>query len=223
MGKLDLLRDYNATAHLYDERYKEEQMPKISFLLGKLRPKEKDLLLDVGCGTGLLFEKVNCKLIVGVDISLNMLREAKKRATGVTNVYSGGAKAAEARAETEVERDAERGAEVGAKALGGESLESQQKLVGRIKDNVELILADAEFLPIRSGSVDIVVSVTALQLTEDQEKAISEIMRVLKDQGSFGISIIKKASVPNGLPKGTEIYDLDEMRDVFCVFKKEGF
>ncbi|TDA39800.1 MAG: hypothetical protein DSO08_01190 [Candidatus Methanomethylicota archaeon] len=89
-----------------------------------------------------------------------------------------------------------------------------------MKGNVELILADAEFLPIRGGSVDIVVSVTALQLTGGQEKAISEILRVLKDQGSFGISIIKKANLPNGLPKGTEIYDLDGMKDFFCVGKK---
>ncbi|NHV59900.1 MAG: class I SAM-dependent methyltransferase [Candidatus Verstraetearchaeota archaeon] len=217
MGKLDLLRDYNATAHLYDERYKEEQMPKISFLLGKLKPKEKDVLLDVGCGTGLLFEKVNCGLIVGVDISLNMLREAKKRAKGVVRPCAG---VTEAGAETEVEGGAEIGAEVLGKAMGGESSESQQNPVGGIMGNVELILADAEFLPIRGGSVDIVVSVTALQLTGGQEKAISEILRVLKDQGSFGISIIKKANLPNGLPKGTEIYDLDGMKDFFCVGKK---
>ncbi|MCQ5373890.1 MAG: class I SAM-dependent methyltransferase [Candidatus Methanomethylicia archaeon] len=217
MGKLDLLRDYNATAHLYDERYKEEQVPKISFLLGKLKPKEKDVLLDVGCGTGLLFEKVNCGLIVGVDISLNMLREAKKRAKGVVRPCAG---VTEVGAETEVEGGAEIKAEVLGKAMGGESSESQQNPVGGIKGNVELILADAEFLPIRGGSVDIVVSVTALQLTGGQEKAISEILRVLKDQGSFGISIIKKANLPNGLPKGTEIYDLDGMKDFFCVGKK---
>ncbi|MEM4644182.1 MAG: methyltransferase domain-containing protein [Candidatus Methanomethylicaceae archaeon] len=180
MGKLELVRSYNATAHLYDDRYKDEQMPKISFLLDKIRPKEGDILLDVGCGTGLLFERANCRLIVGVDISINMLREAKKRAAA----------------------------------------ESKQKSDGKIKD-VELILADAEFLPIRSESVDVVVSITALQLSGDQESAVSEVLRVLKDQGSFGIGIIKKAKIPNGLPKGTEIHNVEVLRDIFCVGKKD--
>ncbi|MCX8182447.1 MAG: methyltransferase domain-containing protein [Candidatus Methanomethyliaceae archaeon] len=179
---MELLRDYNATAHLYDKRYRDEQIPKINFLLDKLRPKEGDILLDVGCGTGLLFERVSCRLILGVDISINMLREAKKRAR--------------------------------------EGAGSKQNPFGKIKD-VELILADAEFLPIRSGSMDIVVSITALQLAGDQDRAIYEMLRVLKDQGSFGISIIKKASIPKGLPNGTEVYDMEEIKDVFCVGRKE--
>lgn len=181
MGKLELVRDYNATAHLYDDRYRDEQIPKISFLLDKIRPKKDDVLVDVGCGTGLLFERANCGLIVGVDISINMLREAKKRA----------------------------------------SSESKQSSMGKTKD-VELILADAEFLPIRTESVDVAVSVTALQLSGDQERAVSEVLRILKDQGSFGIGIIKKAKIPNGLPKGTMLYNVEEMKDIFCVGKKEG-
>ena len=176
MGKLELVRDYNATAHLYDERYKEEQIVKMSFLLGKLRPTENDILLDVGCGTGLLFEMLECRLMVGVDISINMLREAKRR------------------------------------------IEKDPKLMER----AELILGDAEFLPIRNGSVDVCVSVTALQLAGDQGGAVSEILRCLKEKGSFGISIIRKAEIPSDLPEGTEVYDVEDIKDVFCIRRKKS-
>lgn len=176
MRKLKLVRDYNATAYLYDERYKEEQIVKMSFLLGILRPKENDILLDVGCGTGLLFEMLECRLMVGVDISINMLREAKRR------------------------------------------IEKDPKLMER----VELVLGDAEFLPIRSESMDVCVSVTALQLAGDQGVAVSEILRCLKEKGFFGISIIKKAKIPSDLPEGTEVYDVEGIKDVFCIGRKRS-
>ncbi|MGQ9759707.1 MAG: class I SAM-dependent methyltransferase [Candidatus Methanomethylicaceae archaeon] len=168
MGKRELIRDYNATAHLYDERYRQEQILKIGFLLGKIRPKEDNVLLDVGCGTGLLFEFVNCKFIVGIDISINMLKEARKRA-------------------------------------------------GK---NVELILGDAEFLPIKSGSADIVMSITVAQLFMDQERFMSEVKRSLKRGGVFGISLLRKAKVPGTIPKEADIYESENMKDIFCIGRK---
>lgn len=76
--KLCVMKMYNATAHLYNMRYEEEQRLKISFILNKIKPKENEVVLDIGCGTGILFKMVNCKSIIGVDISINMLKEAKK-------------------------------------------------------------------------------------------------------------------------------------------------
>jgi len=168
MRKLELVRDYNATAHLYNERYREEQEVKITFLLGKLRPKEGDVLIDVGCGTGLLFDYVSSRLMVGVDISINMLREAKKRA----------------------------------------------------KDNVELILGDAEYLPIRDEVADIIVSITVLQLIGNQGACMCEILRCLRKGGSFGIGVLKKGNVPEALLIKSEVYESDTMKDVFCVGRK---
>lgn len=73
-----IMEMYNATAHLYNIRYEEEQKLKISFILNKIKPKEDEIILDIGCGTGILFKMVNCKIIIGIDISINMLKEAKK-------------------------------------------------------------------------------------------------------------------------------------------------
>lgn len=230
MGKLDLVRDYDATAHLYDERYKEEQMQKINFLLDKLSPKEGDILLDIGCGTGLLFEKADCRLIVGVDISPNMLREARKKiiAQKVLEAQPGIRVGARSDLRDNIEASVKGGAEAGVSeklkieksAQGATSIDSKSNSSYQMKDNIELILADADFLPIKSGIVDVVVSVTALQLAGEQDRAISEIFRVLRNQGSFGLSIIKKAKLPKGLPKGTEIYDMNDLKDFICIGKK---
>ncbi len=169
MRKLELVRDYNGTAHLYNERYREEQEIKMAFLLRKLRPKEGDVLVDVGCGTGLLFDYVNCRLMVGVDVSINMLKEAKKRT----------------------------------------------------KENVELILGDAEYLPIRDGVADLILSITVLQLVRNQEVGVCEILRCLRKGGSFGIAILKKGNVPDVLIKKSEVYESDTMKDTFYVGTKE--
>lgn len=76
--KLRIIEMYNTTAYLYNLRYEDEQKLKISFILNKIKPKEDEIILDIGCGTGILFKMVNCKTIIGIDISINMLKEAKK-------------------------------------------------------------------------------------------------------------------------------------------------
>lgn len=168
MEKLELMRDYNATAHLYDDRYGQEQILKISFLLGRVRPKRHDVLLDIGCGTGLLFEFVDCKLIVGIDLSINMLKEAKRRR----------------------------------------------------REYIELVLGDAEFLPIKSEVVDVVISVTVLQLLRDNNTFMSEVFRCLKSGGVFGISLLSKSKVPEVVMKWAEIYESENMKDTFFIGRK---
>ncbi|MDH5806284.1 MAG: class I SAM-dependent methyltransferase [Candidatus Methanomethylicaceae archaeon] len=162
--KMQIIKMYNATAHLYNMRYEDEQKLKISFILNKIRPKEDEIILDIGCGTGILFKMTNCKNIIGIDISINMLKEAKK----------------------------------GKKA--------------------DLILADGEFLPIRSESVDIVISTTVLNLVKNKENFLNEAMRCLKKGGRFCISILKKEKPL--ILENTEIYESETMKDIFIFGKK---
>jgi len=61
---------------LYDLRYTEEQKAKYQLIMDELdQPK---LLLDNGCGTGLLFPLLDCT-IVGLDLSSKLLEKAKER------------------------------------------------------------------------------------------------------------------------------------------------
>ncbi|RJS79490.1 class I SAM-dependent methyltransferase [Candidatus Bathyarchaeota archaeon] len=79
--KRDVMRNYNLTAHLYDMRYAEEQKVKFEAIFKNLKLKEKSLILDVGCGTGLLFNYIadKAETVIGLDISKKTLFEACKR------------------------------------------------------------------------------------------------------------------------------------------------
>jgi ubiquinone/menaquinone biosynthesis C-methylase UbiE len=85
--KRKTMRHYDQLAPLYDIQYAEEQNAKIKAALNNAKPRENDLVLDLGCGTGLLFEQVAKKrLLVGLDVSSKILREAKKRAKNFSNI-----------------------------------------------------------------------------------------------------------------------------------------
>jgi len=76
------MHHYNFLAPIYDTQYSEEQDAKMKAALSNIKLKKDSLVLDAGCGTGLLFKHVGrpAKLLVGLDISSRILREAKKRA-----------------------------------------------------------------------------------------------------------------------------------------------
>jgi len=80
--KLEIMRKYDHSAKVYDAQYAEEQNAKIKAALSHLNLREDSLILDVGCGAGLLFEHLgdSVKLLVGLDLSSGILKEAKKRA-----------------------------------------------------------------------------------------------------------------------------------------------
>jgi len=82
--KRRVMRHYDRIAKLYDRRYLEEQTAKIRAALRILRRQPDGLILDVGCGTGLLFEhlKSQARLLVGVDLSRRILEIARQRAKG---------------------------------------------------------------------------------------------------------------------------------------------
>jgi len=87
--KRDVMYRYDSTAHIYDMRYAEEQTTKIKTALESIDLNKQDFVLDVGCGTGLLFDYVSSHVetIVGLDISREILLHAKKRAGKFPNVH----------------------------------------------------------------------------------------------------------------------------------------
>jgi len=87
--KRDVMHRYDLTAHIYDMRYAEEQTAKIEAVMESINMEKEGLVLDVGCGTGLLFNYIanKTKMIVGLDISRGTLFQAKKRAKKFANVH----------------------------------------------------------------------------------------------------------------------------------------
>jgi ubiquinone/menaquinone biosynthesis C-methylase UbiE len=85
--KRSVMRRYDVTAQLYDMRYAEEQEAKYKIALENLNAT--DTILDVGCGTGLLFSHVavEAETIAGVDFSKKLLLQARKRARKFRGVH----------------------------------------------------------------------------------------------------------------------------------------
>jgi len=81
------MRHYNHLAQVYDAQYAEEQNAKIEAALNNTKLSQNELILDVGCGTGLLFQHVakSTKLVAGIDNSSKILQEAKKRTKQLPN------------------------------------------------------------------------------------------------------------------------------------------
>ena len=66
---------------IYDLRYAEEQGAKYDALLKRMTPELDDVALDIGCGTGLLTERLESQA-VGLDISASLLFAALSRLQG---------------------------------------------------------------------------------------------------------------------------------------------
>lgn len=87
--KRDVIKRYDLTAHLYDMQYAEEQTAKIEAAVNSGNLEKCNMVLDVGCGTGLLFDYVadRARAIVGLDISRKILFQAKERAKKFPNTH----------------------------------------------------------------------------------------------------------------------------------------
>src|SRR4030067_2910887 len=72
---------YDQSAMVYDTQYYEEQEAKIKAALLGFTLEKENIILDAGCGTGLLFPRVanRGKLVVGVDVSSSIVKQVKKR------------------------------------------------------------------------------------------------------------------------------------------------
>jgi ubiquinone/menaquinone biosynthesis C-methylase UbiE len=78
--KRRVIRYYDRIARVYNLLYGQEQKLKIIESLKAINLNETDIVLDVGCGTGLLFSHMNglAGTIIGVDISSGILKAAMK-------------------------------------------------------------------------------------------------------------------------------------------------
>ena len=86
--KLELRRRYDETAKLYDERYAEIQKEKYELVVNQLREGGK--ILDLGCGTGMFLPELlkRGELVVGVDVSPEMLKIAQRRGEGANLILA---------------------------------------------------------------------------------------------------------------------------------------
>lgn len=66
---------------IYDLRYSDEQEAKYDALLETMTPGPDETTLDIGCGTGLLAERLESR-IIGLDISAALISTALSRLRG---------------------------------------------------------------------------------------------------------------------------------------------
>lgn len=80
--KRRLVDYYNALSRSYDELYGEEQARKHSAVLAAVEGARAGVVLDLGCGTGLLTERLpsaGAEYVVAADISTGMVARARAR------------------------------------------------------------------------------------------------------------------------------------------------
>jgi ubiquinone/menaquinone biosynthesis C-methylase UbiE len=142
--KRTIMRRYDLTAHIYDMRYAEEQASKIEAALEKLTMEKLAFVLDVGCGTGILFDYVaeKAEATVGLDVSRKILLQAQKRAKNFQNVH--------------------------------------------------LILADADNIPLKENIFTHIFGITLLQNMPNPAKTLKEIKRVARDDAYIIVTGLKK-------------------------------
>lgn len=63
---------YSVISGSYDGLHKEEQLKKLNIIKKYIKVKKYELLLDIGCGTGISKEVFDCK-ILGIDNSKAMV------------------------------------------------------------------------------------------------------------------------------------------------------
>ncbi len=142
--KRDVMQSYDSTAHLYDMRYAGEQIAKIEAAMKSVNLERHNLVLDVGCGTGLLFSYVanKVRMVVGLDISRKILFQAKAKAKKFQNVH--------------------------------------------------IICADADNMPLNENIFDYAFAVTLIQNLPNPPKSLNEVKRVTRENAIIVITGLKK-------------------------------
>ena len=86
--KRGTMRHYDRQAAIYDVQYVGEQNSKIEGILKNIELGSNEIVLDLGCGTGFLFQHIaqRVELLVSVDVSQNALKQAKKRTKNMPNI-----------------------------------------------------------------------------------------------------------------------------------------
>jgi ubiquinone/menaquinone biosynthesis C-methylase UbiE len=77
----DIVEWYDTLADGYDELYAAEQSSKYDAALKAVASRRFGVAVDAGCGTGLFLDRLRviCDLVLGVDLSREMLAKAKVR------------------------------------------------------------------------------------------------------------------------------------------------
>ncbi len=129
-------REYSAHASSYDRVWARYVRDTTTLALAEFPTSAALRVLDLGCGTGVLLRRAldsdSTRTALGVDISMDMLRQAAQRLPGT----------------------------------------------------VPLICASSENVPLRSASVDVVVSTNALHYMHDPIRMLREAYRLLVPGGT---------------------------------------
>ena len=77
--KRSVANRYNITSDSYDKQYAKEQTAKYLVVQKALNQSSFNVVLDVGCGSGLFFSHIanKAQVVVGVDFSRQLLLKAK--------------------------------------------------------------------------------------------------------------------------------------------------
>jgi ubiquinone/menaquinone biosynthesis C-methylase UbiE len=86
--KRGTMRHYDQQARIYDVQYLREQNAKIEDILNNIKFGSNEAVLDLGCGTGFLFQHIAKRvwLLIGIELSSEAIREAKKHTKKLTNI-----------------------------------------------------------------------------------------------------------------------------------------
>jgi ubiquinone/menaquinone biosynthesis C-methylase UbiE len=86
-SKREIMIKYNTTSRGYDELYGEEQMEKYIEVMKEMENLKDKVVLDIGCGTGIMEGMLlQAKHIIGLDISIEMIKIAKEKYKGCYNI-----------------------------------------------------------------------------------------------------------------------------------------
>ena len=87
--KRNTIHHYNQLAPVYDTQYADEQTEKIEATLENVSLSKNDFVLDVGCGTGLLFPYIasRVQLLIGIDTSQKLIKKAKTHKKPYPNTH----------------------------------------------------------------------------------------------------------------------------------------
>ncbi len=157
---------YDSIAQGYEELHREEQLRKMALIKADMDIRPDDLLLDVGCGTGLTCD-FPCR-VIGLDPAIALLKRAPK--------------------------------------------------------DLPVVQAEAEHIPFKDNSFDIVSSVTAIQNFHDIRAGLEEIRRVGKDRFvlTFLAASPKKDSIERLIRKFFIVDKRIEERHDIIFFCRKG-
>ncbi|MEM3596557.1 MAG: class I SAM-dependent methyltransferase [Candidatus Bathyarchaeia archaeon] len=89
--------------------------------------------------------------------------------------------------------------------------------------DVEVILADARFMPLKNGVTDDVIMIELLDCVAESEAIISECSRILKDNGAIFLSFGNKSSIKGKIKKLVGKPYLHSYKEILGILKSKKF